>query len=375
MALLDNMTDRNASESPFTTRAPAMGPAKHGLMSRRNLQLTLGGLWLLDGALQLQPFMFTGGFASKVLAPSAAGQPGWVAWSVLRNAHLVGSHPALFNGLFAAIQLLLGAAFLSRRTVRVAIVGSVAWSIGVWSLGEGLGGLAGGTATFLNGAPGAAVLYAVLALAAWPRLDRRNHSRTRGFFVSASVDDGIASWFAGAWAAIWVGLGILSTLPANRNVAAVTGLIHANADQVPMWLARIDFAVASGVKVLGPLAIGLFIVVPIAIGIGGVRSRYRRAAVLGGITFAIVVWAVGQNFGLLFSGSATDPDSAPLLIVANLALLGIHSKASLVRSKRATVHDIHIVESRAAQPAGGQWNECLPGIFSSVVPLEFGRRH
>jgi hypothetical protein len=349
VALLDKMTDRNASESPFATRAPAVAPAKDGLMSRRSLQLMLGGLWLFDGALQLQPFMFTGGFASKVLAPSAAGQPGWVAWSVLRNAHLVGSHPALFNALFAAIQLLLGAAFLSRRTVRVAVVGSVAWSIGVWCLGEGFGGLAGGTATFLNGAPGAAVLYAVLALAAWPRLDRRSRSRTRGFFVSASTDDGIASWFAGAWAAIWVGLGILSALPANRNVAAVTGLLHANADQVPMWLARIDLAVTSGVKVLGALAIVLLIVVPVAIGMGGVRSRrYRRAAALGGITFAIVVWAVGQSFGLLFSGSATDPDSAPLLIVASLALLGIRSNASLARSKRVTVHDIHILEPRAA---------------------------
>ncbi|MGH9100811.1 MAG: hypothetical protein ACRDV8_11365, partial [Acidimicrobiales bacterium] len=33
------------------------------LVSRRRLQIALALFWLLDGALQLQPFMFTRGFA------------------------------------------------------------------------------------------------------------------------------------------------------------------------------------------------------------------------------------------------------------------------------------------------------------------------
>jgi hypothetical protein len=47
--------------------------------TRRGVQVVLGVLWLLDGALQLQPFMFTTDFAQRVLAPSGQHQPAWVA--------------------------------------------------------------------------------------------------------------------------------------------------------------------------------------------------------------------------------------------------------------------------------------------------------
>ena len=43
--------------------------------ARRLLQLALAGLWLLDGVLQYQAFMFSKGF-SDMLADTASGQPG-----------------------------------------------------------------------------------------------------------------------------------------------------------------------------------------------------------------------------------------------------------------------------------------------------------
>ena len=46
--------------------------------NRRHLQIALGVLWLLDGALQAQAFMFTRGFAVHVIAPAGQGQPGVV---------------------------------------------------------------------------------------------------------------------------------------------------------------------------------------------------------------------------------------------------------------------------------------------------------
>ncbi len=45
------------------------------LFARRWLQVLLGGLRRRDGALQLQPFMLTTGFAHDVRPPAAAGQP------------------------------------------------------------------------------------------------------------------------------------------------------------------------------------------------------------------------------------------------------------------------------------------------------------
>jgi len=43
--------------------------------TRRGVQVSLGVLWLLDAALQLQPYMFTSDFANQVLAPTGQGQP------------------------------------------------------------------------------------------------------------------------------------------------------------------------------------------------------------------------------------------------------------------------------------------------------------
>ena len=46
---------------------------------RRRLQLTLGVLWLVDAALQYQPYMFSRAFATQTLAPTAQGDPAPVA--------------------------------------------------------------------------------------------------------------------------------------------------------------------------------------------------------------------------------------------------------------------------------------------------------
>jgi hypothetical protein len=46
---------------------------------RRGIQIGLGLLWLLDAALQYQPYMFSPAFPAKILSASAVGSPGPVA--------------------------------------------------------------------------------------------------------------------------------------------------------------------------------------------------------------------------------------------------------------------------------------------------------
>src|SRR5207248_11248168 len=53
--------------------------ARRHPITRRDLQVALGLLWLLDAALQAQPFMFTRGFATQVIAHGGQGQPGVVS--------------------------------------------------------------------------------------------------------------------------------------------------------------------------------------------------------------------------------------------------------------------------------------------------------
>ena len=127
--------------------------SRKSLISRRRLQLFLAGLRIVDGALQLQPFMFAGRFAHQIVTPTGTGQPGFVASGVAWSASPIASHPVLLVSFFAASQLILDPGLLWRRTVRVALAGSIAWSLGVWYMGEGLGGVAGGHASLLTGLP------------------------------------------------------------------------------------------------------------------------------------------------------------------------------------------------------------------------------
>src|ERR1700685_476812 len=142
-------------------------PAAARLDARRALQLGLAAIWLLDGVLQYQPFMYTKAFGQS-LAAGAAGNRSVIAGPITWDASLVGQHLVLLNTVFATIQLLLGLGIAFRPTVRVALAPSVASWLGVWWVGEGLGGVLNGGAGPLNGAPGAVIVYALIAVRLWP---------------------------------------------------------------------------------------------------------------------------------------------------------------------------------------------------------------
>jgi hypothetical protein len=190
--------------------------------SRRQLQIALGLLWFLDGALQLQPFMLGPGFARQILAPNAAGQPELVAAPILWAVRLIGAHPVAWDVPFAAVQLLLGVGLLVPRTARRALAASIPWALGVWFFGEGLAGIAGGHASLLTGAPGAALLYGVLALAAWPTRDASQRP---------------ARWLPFAWAVVWIGGAVFQALPGQNTGGAVAAALGSGD---PGWLGRAD---------------------------------------------------------------------------------------------------------------------------------------
>jgi hypothetical protein len=204
----------------------AAGSVRVSGLSARTVQIALGCLWLLDGALQLQPRLFGPAFAHDVILPSAAGQPAVLSGAITHLAGLIAVQPALVNALFAGVQLLIGIGLLMKQTVRPALVVSTAWALGVWVVGEGMGGLLAGTALPLTGAPGAALLYAILAVLVWPTSPERSEQARgrRGPDGSPAAEGPFGAW-AGrvAWSAYWTGMGILWLLPSGRVVGAVTG--------------------------------------------------------------------------------------------------------------------------------------------------------
>jgi hypothetical protein len=343
MTLLTPSLPRSLSEVPFGgSRAERTGWGRV-LIGRRPLCLALGFLWLFDGALQLQSYMFTTGFARQVIAPAASGQPPIVAGLVRWNAHLIAGNPVVCNALFATVQLALGVGFLFRRSAPWAVVCSTVWASGVWLFGEGFGGLFGGRTTALVGAPGAAVLYVVLSLAAWPGAPPETDGGDRR----------PAGWVLRAWAALWLGFAALGMLPANLASSSVSAQLRLNAAGAPSWLALVDRGAASAVHRLGPGAVALVVTVEGAIGLLSLsQGKVRPVAVWCGIALAGVFWLVGQSCGLIFSGQATDPNSGPLVILLGLAAAGATRPADARMARHGGVNRFgKLVAPRMARDA------------------------
>ncbi|HEY1625690.1 MAG TPA: hypothetical protein VGG16_18005, partial [Streptosporangiaceae bacterium] len=203
------------------------------LDASRALQLALAAIWLLDAMLQYQSVMFTKAF-SQMLAESADGNPSVIARPITWDASLVGHHLVLLNTIFATIQLLLGLGIALRPTVRPALAASVVWSLAVWWLGEGFDGILGGTANPVEGAPGAVILYALLAVLLWPA----DRSAEPPPYVAARAV-GVRAAQA-LWLVVWLSLAFLAVTPANRAPGALSGVLTDAAAGEPGWLAALD---------------------------------------------------------------------------------------------------------------------------------------
>jgi hypothetical protein len=274
---------------------------------RRWLQLGLAAIWLLDAVLQLQSSIFGKGF-SQMLAGMAAGNPGFVADPITWSARLVADHPTWTNAAFASVQLFLAVGIAWRPTVKVALAASIPWALGVWWVGEGLGGVLAGTANPVTGAPGAVMIYALLAVLLWPTDRDGPFEAARPFGATPARLLWLILWGSLAWFAVGPAV--------SRTSQATHDMIAGMASGEPGWLASLDRNAANLVAgqgttvavilagVLGLVAVGVFLPVPGA-----------RAALVLAVLVAAVIWVVGENFGGILGGSGTDPNTGPLLML------------------------------------------------------------
>ncbi len=194
-----------------TSFRPAAGPWPS--RGRQLLRIGFGVLWILDGLLQAQPAMPLG-LASNVTQPSADGSPGWVRGLVDFAAKGWTYHPVNAAAAAVWIQIGIGIWLLTAARgpwSRLGGLASVGWGLVVWIFGEAFGGIFAPGLSWLFGAPGAALLYAVagglIALPdrAWvgPRLGRAVLAVTGLFLAGMAL---LQAWpgrgfWQGTWAA------------------------------------------------------------------------------------------------------------------------------------------------------------------------------
>jgi hypothetical protein len=292
--------------APF--RVPTLSSARTYFASdsRRAIQTILGLIWLLDGGLQFQSFMYGKGFI-QFLTNLTAGQPHWLSSSVTWGATTLHSHQVVFNTLFALVQVAIGFGLLYRPTVKLALAASFAWVLVVWWFGEAFGMMfmattpMGGApmASALTGAPGAVSLYALIGAIVWP------NGRPGGLL-------GVRGARA-AWAALWLVMAWLWLVEAG-GANGVTNAINA-APSGMSWLSSVQDWFANAARGDGVVIAIVLAAVSAAIGVG-VGANWRPKLWLAlGVGLNLLYWVVGQGFGGIPQGGATDPNAGLLYVL------------------------------------------------------------
>ncbi|WP_298405120.1 hypothetical protein [Ferrimicrobium sp.] len=287
------------------------------MLTQRRLQVALGLIWLLDAGLQFQPYMFSRRFVANFLAMNAMFQPHVVANVILDATKFLLPHAAAWNTLFAVTQLVIGVGLLWRRTVRAALVASFAWVLGVWAIGEGLGGLLTPVmGSPLAGFPGAVLLYGLLGLVLWPtgRPERYTVADAGPLGARGAGTLWALLWFGAAVEQVGAGFGQLSPK------AVMISVIVMNEANEPSWLVHLDQLAAGVTRSIGnPIAV-FFALVEVLIGVLVLRGHQTKKALWVAIALSVVFWIVGQDFGGVLAGGATDLNAGPLYVLLALSV-------------------------------------------------------
>jgi len=311
-------------ETQGEVEAPSRFPL--AVRTQRALQVVLGLFWILDAALQFQPFMFGRGFVENNILANASGQPFVLADFITHIGNFVSPDIAVWNTFFALIQLFIGVGLLFRRTVRPALAVSFFWVLGVWVIGEGLGMLLTGTPTALTGAPGSVLMYGLLGLMAWPRPPRRwlGWSDRPAGIASSAAAQGIGRTITplAVWAGYWSLAAVLFLLPANRTRTSIQSAVAGMTDGVPGWYAHFLTSVANLFSTSGTQTAWILAAVSVAIGLGPLVARRPGWFLAAGALFSFLMWIAAQGLvGDVFTGSDTDPNTGPLVILLAAAMV------------------------------------------------------
>ena len=277
---------------------------------RRVLRLSLGGLWIVDGLLQAQPAM-PSSFVPQTIAPGLAGAPDWLFGIVDPFSRLWLQHPVAADAVTVWIQIGLGLAVLvggAGRLARSVLVASAAWAAFVWVVGELVGGLADPQASWLTGAPGAALFYVVASLIL--------------LLPARTWDAGSAGlWLRRAVGASFVLGAVLQAIP-RGGYWTPTGLFNVFSSTaiggVPGAAAGPIQAAATAVPAHAGLANAALVSVLAIVGLGLLLGVFPRSMIVAAIVTCTFGWWFGQGFGV-FGGSATDPNSGLVSILLLLA--------------------------------------------------------
>jgi hypothetical protein len=321
---MDEDTSSGSGTSTNATATTRRFPL--ALPSQRVLQIVLGLFWVLDAALQFQPFMFGRSFVAANILANAQGQPFVIGDLITHVGNFIAPDIAVWNTFFALIQLFIGVGLLYRPTVKPALALSFAWVLGVWVFGEGLGMILTGTATALTGAPGGVLMYGLIGLMCWPRAPRRAGGEDPApvGIASSAAAQGIGRSITPmlVWSGYWCLAAVLFLFPDNRTPSSVQSAIVGMADGEPGWFSNFLTNVGNQFAHTGTQTAWVLALISLVVGLGPLLVRRPGWFLAGGAVLSVAMWVAAQGLaGDVFSGSGTDPNTGPLLILLAAAMV------------------------------------------------------
>ena len=345
---------KGQGQSTFPSARIFSGPEPS---ARRILRIGFGGLWILDGLLQLQSAMPLG-LPASVIEPSASTSPQWVQHLVNNGVSIWSNHPIQAASSAVWIQIGLGLWLLVAprgRWSRLGGAASAGWALVVWVFGEAFGGILAPGATWLFGTPGAVLFYCVAGILI--ALPERAFATARLGRVVLSVGGlflvGMAVLQAWPGRGFWQGRGgAVTAMVGEMSRTPQPGFLSS-------WLASFgSFDAAHG------WAVNLFVVVALAV-IGVLlltgRQPYALAGLIGLAVLCLADWVLVEDLGFL-GGVGTDPNS--MLPMALLFVAGI--RRGIPRPGR---------RGRAGDRPEGRRGLCLVATRDTFVRHPLRRRH
>ena len=290
---------------------------------RQVLRIGFGLLWLFDGILQAQPKMAVG-LPSQVIEPIAASSPRWVQQLVNWAGTSWSYHPMQAGASAVWIQVGIGIWMLVAArgaSSRLAGLVSAGWGLVVWAFGESFGGIFAPGLTWLFGAPGAVLIYAVagaliaLPERAWrsPRLGRLMLGGLGLFLVGMAVLQA------------WPGRGFWQGASHGRRGPLASMLASMAATPQPhllaVWVRAFGTFSATHAFVINLLVVAVLAATGAAFLSG--RPRLIRPALVLFVVLCLADWVLVEDFGFL-GGLGTDPNSMiPFVLVATAGYLAL----------------------------------------------------
>jgi cytochrome oxidase Cu insertion factor (SCO1/SenC/PrrC family) len=355
---LRELLPAGARSARTTSAVPSAEPSW-----RQVLRVGFGLLWLFDGILQAQPKMAVG-LPSQVIEPIAATSPHWVQAVVNWAGTAWSYHPLQAGAAAVWIQLGIGVWLLtaSRGPLsRLAGLVSVGWGLVVWTFGESFGGIFAPGLTWLFGAPGAVLIYAIAGcLVALPE------SAWRSRLPSRLLLPGMGVFLVGmAVLQAWPGRGFWQGT-AHGKPAALAAMTASMAPTPQPHLLSSWINAFTGFDEAHGFAVNLFVVIALAV-IGVIflngRPRLIRPAVIAFVVLCLADWVLIEDFGF-FGGLGTDPNSMiPFILFATagyLALVSAPEPAAVPEQAAAP----HSTEAETVRSRLAGWPSRLRGAFA-----------